>query len=75
MSLVAFISLLGVEKALLGLTLAVLAWRGGRPGISARQWAGWAIVVSCIYVATMGIILVVFHDKLLKALQLLHQLG
>jgi hypothetical protein len=74
-SVVAFISLLGIEKALLGLTLAILAYRRSRPGEGARRLAGQAIVVSCVYVVTIVVLLIVFRSQLAKLLQLLHQLS
>lgn len=77
-SLVAFVSLLGLEKALLALTLAILALAGGRRGggrRSGRRMAACAIGVSCVYIVTYAVILIVFRSQLAKLLHLMQQLG
>ena len=74
-SVVAFISLWGIEKALLAITLAFLAFRGSRRGDGARRLAGQAIVVRFGYVITIILLLIVFRSQLAKFLQMLHQLS
>jgi Na+-driven multidrug efflux pump len=74
-SVVSFISLLGIEKALLAITLAILAFRGSRRGEGARRLAGQAIVISCVYVVTIIMLLIVFRSQLAKFLQMMHQLS
>jgi Na+-driven multidrug efflux pump len=74
LSLVSFVNLLGVEKALLAIVLAALAL--GRAGVSrARSRSLVAISFSLAYLLTIAIVLVAFHDKLAHLLRLLHELG
>jgi uncharacterized membrane protein YadS len=74
LSLVSFVNLLGAEKALLAIVLAVLAL--GRAGLSrARGRSLMAIGFSLVYLLTIAVVLVAFHDKLARLLQLLHELG
>lgn len=74
LSIVSFVNLLGAEKALLAIVLAVLALQGARSG--PRRLRGWlAIVIAGIYLATVVTVLVVFHDKLGQLIELLKDLG
>jgi hypothetical protein len=74
LSVVSFVNLLGAEKALLAIVLAALAL--GRAGLSrARTRSLVAIGFSLVYLLTIGVVLVTFHDKLAHLLQLLHELG
>jgi Na+-driven multidrug efflux pump len=74
-SVVAFISLWGIEKALLAITLAFLAFRGSRRGEEARRLAGQAIVIGCVYVVTIIMLLIVFRSQLAQFLQMMHKLS
>jgi hypothetical protein len=74
-SLVAFLSLLGIEKAVLALVLAVLAIRGVANGVRARRLAIAAIVIACIYAATYVVVVALYHDKIGELIRMLHQLG
>jgi len=71
---VAFVNLLGAEKALLAVTLAGLAL-GGLPAGSARSRALAALGLSAVYLATLITVLIVYHDKLTHLLGLLKDLG
>jgi hypothetical protein len=71
---VAFINLLGAEKALLAMTLAGLAL-GGLPAGSARGRALAALGLSAVYIATLVTVLIFYHDKLAHLLRLLKDLG
>jgi Na+-driven multidrug efflux pump len=74
LSLVSFVNLLGAEKALLAIVLAALAL--GRAGVSrARSRSLVAIGFSLVYLLTIGVVLVAFHDKLAHLIQLLRELG
>ena len=72
---VAFISLLGVEKAILAIVLAVLAFRGAKAGSAARRLSLAAIVVAAVYALTYIILLVLYYDKLVELIHLLQKLG
>lgn len=72
---VAFLSLLGIEKAALSLTLAVLALRGAKLGSTARRLSWLAVLISSIYVVTYVTVLVLYRDKLAELVRLLQQLG
>ncbi len=74
-SAVAFISLLGIEKAVLALALAVLGLRGAASGSSARRLGIAAIVIACIYAATYIVVMALYPDKISALLRTLQQLG
>jgi hypothetical protein len=74
-SVVAFISLLGIEKAVLALALAVLAIRGVGSGGRARRLAIAAIVIACIYAVTYIVVVALYHDRIGELIRMLHQLG
>jgi hypothetical protein len=74
MGLLAFVNLLGLEKGLLTLVLGWLALRGPIPA-PARRKATIAIALALLQLATVALVLAVFHDKLVELLRLLHQLG
>jgi hypothetical protein len=71
---VAFLNLLGAEKALLAMTLAGLAL-GGLPAGPARSRALAALGLSAVYVITLITVLIFYHDKLAHLLGLLKDLG
>ena len=74
-SAVAFISLLGVEKAVLALALATLALSGSQGGTRARRLSVAAMVLACIYVITYVLVIVLYHQKLAELLHMMQQLG
>lgn len=74
-SIVAFISLLGLEKALLALVLGVFVARDAGAGSPVRKRAVMAIVVACVYVVAFVVMVVLFHDKFAALIRSLQQLG
>jgi hypothetical protein len=70
-ALVAFVNLLSVEKSLLAAALALLALRTA----PASRRAQWALAIAGLHILTWVGVLVVFHDKFARLLQLLQQLG
>ena len=71
---VAFINLLGAEKALLAMTLGGLALGGLAGGVAQRRaWA--ALGLGTIYLVTLVLVLIVYHDKLAHLIALLKDLG
>src|SRR5687768_2999709 len=64
LSLVAFLSLLGAEKALLAIALGLLARRGSQPGSAGHRLATVAICVATVFLVSITFILIVFWDDL-----------
>ncbi len=75
LSIVAFISLLGVEKAILAAVLGILSLRGLAAGSPGRRYAVAAVAITIVYAITCMIVLVLFHDKLAELVRLMQQLG
>ena len=75
LSLVAFFSLLGAEKALLAIALAVLARRGSQPGSAGRRLATVAIGVATVFLVSIAFILILFWDELVGLVLYLRQLS
>lgn len=72
---VSFITLLGMEKVLLALVLAVVALRGAKKTTSARKLAILAIVVAAVYELTWWTIIALYHDKLMEIIHIMQRLG
>lgn len=70
----AWINLLSFEKSLFAVVLACIVVSRGASG-SARRRAGWAIGIALAHLVTVASVLVVFHDKLARLLELLGRLG
>jgi hypothetical protein len=64
LSLVSFLSLLGAEKALLAIALAMMARRGSQPGSAGRRLATVAIGVATVFLVSIVFILIVFWKEL-----------
>ena len=78
LSLVSFISLLGLEKATTAILLAALALRGGAPARAAARPARLskaAIAVALVYVITWVVLLMVYWDDVLELIRQLQQLS
>lgn len=74
LGVLSFIQLLGMEKALLAIGLAVLALRGASlPRTRGLAIAG--LVLGGLYLAIAGVSLVLFRDKLTELIRLLQSLG
>ena len=74
LSLISFVHLLGAEKALLAIVLAVAAIRGSTRGV-ARQRGMIALAIAGVYVVTIVIAVVVLRDKFGELLRLLSELS
>ena len=72
---VAFVNMLGAEKALLAITLAVLALGGGLVGGRRRGWAYGAIGLGVLYLGTLAVLIAIYHDKFAQLIRLLKDLG
>jgi hypothetical protein len=75
LSLVAFLSLLGAEKAILAVVLGVLAVRGGRSDATARKLGAAAIGIAVAFLATLVVVLVLYWDRLAELVELLNRLS
>jgi hypothetical protein len=75
MSLVAFLSLLGAEKAILAIVLGAVAVRGGRPGTLARRLGIAAMAVSVVFLVTAAVVLALFWGRFVEAIKTLQQLS
>lgn len=69
-----FVQLLGMEKALLSIVLAVLALRGAVSARS-RRHARVAIALGALYLLITATTLIVFRDRLGELVRLLQTLG
>jgi hypothetical protein len=74
-SAVAFISLLGAEKAILALVLAAWSMREAAPGSTARLLGRIAVGVAVAYLITYVAVIVLFHDKIITFVRLFQQLA
>lgn len=74
-SLIAFLSLLGAEKALLAIALGVLARRGAQPGSAGRRLATVAIGIATVFLITITFVLIVFWKQLVDLVHHLMQLS
>jgi hypothetical protein len=71
---VAFLNLLGAEKGILAIVLAVLSLRNLPAGLPPRR-ARVAIALGVAQLATVVTVLVLFHDRLRQLVELLQTLG
>jgi len=74
LGVVAFLNLLGTEKGILAIVLAVLSLRNLSADAPPRR-ARIAIALGVVQLATVVMVLVLFHDKLRQLIELLRTLG
>jgi uncharacterized membrane protein len=72
---VAFVSLLGIEKAVLAIVLGVLAVRGASPASRSRRLALLALGIAVVYALTFAVVMILFHQKIGELFRLLQQMG
>ncbi|MGH7143497.1 MAG: hypothetical protein ACREJ2_05100 [Planctomycetota bacterium] len=72
---VAFVSLLGAEKAILAIVLALLARRGSSAGSPPQRLSLLALCLSVLYLVLFAVAIVVFRAKLMELIHLLQQLN
>ncbi len=75
LSLVAFLSLLGAEKAILAIVLGALAIQGSGREAQARRLGRAAIGIGCVFLLAMVVGLVVFWDRVVEFVQMLSKLS
>ena len=71
----AFISLLGIEKAVLAIVLAVLAIRSTTAKSPVRRLVFIALGLAMLYIATFAVALILFYVKLEELIRLLQQMS
>ncbi len=74
-SLVAFLSLLGLEKAILAVVLGVLAMRGGPAASAARRLGLAAVVIAAAWLVSVSVVLALYWPKLADLIQALERLS
>lgn len=72
---VAFLSLLGLEKAILAVVLAVLAARGTPRESRSHRLALLALGIAVLYALTFVIVMVLFRDRIGELVRLLQQMS
>jgi hypothetical protein len=75
LSLVAFLSLLGMEKAILAIILGAMALRGSAPGTPSRRYGLAAIVIGSLFLVTAAVVLVAYWNKIGEIIVMLNQLS
>lgn len=72
---VSFVSLLGVEKAVLAIVFGGMAMRGASQGSLAGRLGIAAVVLGVLFILTLIILLIVFHGKVAMLIRLLEDLS
>jgi hypothetical protein len=75
LGIVTYLSLLGVEKAVLVIVLGALAIRGGRPGSVAQKFGTAAIVLGVLFIVTFIVVMICYRDKVAELFALLQKLS
>ena len=74
LGLVSFVNLLGAEKSILAIVLAVIAMSGSNVRV-VRHRAMFAIGLSVLQIVTILVVLLLFRDQLGQLIGLLRKLG
>ncbi len=75
LSLVAFLTLLGAEKAILAIILGALAIRGSGPHTQARRLGSAGIMIGCLFLLALIGGLIVFWEQVREFVQMLNRLS
>ena len=75
LGLVTFLSLLGLEKAILTMVLGALAMRGDPRVPAAKRLGIAAIALSVIFILTAVVLLYLFHDRYSELIENLKKLS
>lgn len=75
LSIVSFISLLGLEKAILAATLGIVAWRIRPSSSQGKKRSLLAIAVAVIYALIFIIVFALFHDKFADLIHMMQKLS
>jgi len=72
---VAFLNLLGLEKSMLAIVLAVLALRGNIAPPAATRRGRAALALAAAHLVTFIVLITIFHDYLGHLIQAMAKLG
>lgn len=75
LAVIAYVNLLGVEKSLLAVVLAIAALRGGAMSSIARTRGRIALALASLHALTVVVVVVLFHQKLTELLRQLVRLS
>jgi hypothetical protein len=75
LGVVSFVNMLGIEKSILAIVLAVLAIHGAGFRTAVRRRGRTALLIASVHVVTSVVVLVIFRAKLTELVQLLHKLS
>ena len=75
LGIVTYVSLLGVEKAVLAIVLGALAIRGGRPGSVAQKLGRTSIVLGGLFIVTLIVVMICYREKVAELFALLQKLS
>lgn len=75
LSIVSFISLLGLEKAILAAVLGIAAWRMTPSNPQGKKRSRLAITISAVYAVIFIVAIVLYYDKFSEFIHMLQQLS
>jgi hypothetical protein len=75
LSLVSFLSLLGVEKAILAIALGLLAARGSARATLARRLGIAAVSIGAVFIVSLAVFLIAFWGQLAELIQAIQRLS
>lgn len=72
---VAFLNLLGIEKAILAAVLGFMALRDSPADSKSRRIAKIALIIAAIYACTYVVVMIAFRETLAELIRLIYVLG
>ena len=75
LGVVSFVNLLGIEKSILAIVLAILAIKGGGFRAAVLRRGRTALILASAHIVISVAILVIFRARLMELVQLLHKLS
>jgi hypothetical protein len=75
LGVVSFVNMLGIEKSILAIVLAILAMQGTEFRTAVLRRGRTALILASVHVVTSVVVLVIFRAKLMELVQLLHKLS
>jgi hypothetical protein len=75
LSAVSFLTLLGAEKAILAIVLAIFAARDAAPATLARRLAVGAVSLATVFLITLAVLLALYWDEAIELVRQLQKLS
>jgi len=75
LGVVSFVNMLGIEKSILAIVLAILAMQGAGFRTAVLRRGRTALILASVHVITSVVVLVIFRARLMELVQLLHKLS